>query len=300
MNRREARGHDFRELGVSHARHLDVLGNPLAVLPEAGHGAKGNVVGGADERVDVWHGVEYLLGAEIARVHREGRALLGLWAYGNVHAGTRVEKRAVPLPPGGNVLLVDADVARRSGGLEDGSREVVDGVVVVLVDAGVAVQALTEDDHGNVERVDRPVVRVREDRGNEDDAVDLVPLGKEVEVVDLDLLVVVSVGEKHLVAVLGKNLGDACHHAANGVRVDLGDDDANELGLSRAQRPRLLGGHVARLVDDACDELALLLRDVTVVEVARDGRPRNPGKLGNLVYVHVPLPSLALRPPHAL
>ena len=99
----------------------------------------------------------------------------------------------------------------------------------------------------------------REYRGYKDDAVDLVALGKEVEVVDLDLLVVVCVGEKYLVAVLAKYLGDAGDHAAYGMGVDLGDDDAHELCLARAQRAGLLRGDVAGLVNDARDELALLL-----------------------------------------
>ena len=163
-------------------------------------------------------------------------------------------------------------------------------MVVVLVDARVAVQALAQDDHGDVERIQCLVVGVREDCGNEDDAVDLVALGKEVEIVYLGLLVVVCVGEKHLVAVLCKDLGDTGDHAAHGVGVNLGDDDAHELGLAGAQRAGLLGGDVARLVDDVRDELALLLGDVAVVEKARDGCPRDPRKFCNLIDIHVRCP----------
>ena len=158
-----------------------------------------------------------------------------------------------------DVVLEDADEGGLPARSEHLLREVVDGVVVVLEDAGMAGELLAEHHHRHVDRRHRLLVGRGEDGGDEDDAIDLVALGEHGEVVDLEFLVVVGVAENDLVAHAFEDLGDAVDHSIHGLRVKSGDDDAHEPGLARAQRLGVLRGDVACLVDDATDEIALLL-----------------------------------------
>ena len=278
---------DLGDLGVVHAGHDDVPGHGAPVLAQAGEGAVGDRVGGADDGVELGVVLEQRLGLLVAGVHGEVRDAQGALGHLEAGLGARGEKALAAHLAHGDVLLEDADVggvtrvAQRDGG------HLAHGLVVVLVDAGAEVDVLVEHHDGHGQGGDGIAVLGGDDGGDEDDAVHLALLGKEAQEVHLARGVVVCVGEKDLVSGLVQDEGDARDHPAHGGGVDLGDDDAHDVGLAGAQGLGLAGGDVAGLLDDAADGGALLLGDVAVVQVARDRRARDACHLGNLVDVHV-------------
>ena len=97
---------------------------------------------------------------------------------------------------------------------------------------------------------------------------------------------VVGVGKQHLVATATEHLSNAGGNAAHGFRVNLGHDDADKLGGAGAQRASLTGPHVSGQLNRLLNALGLVRRDISTVEVARDGGARNARKLGHIFHLY--------------
>ena len=211
----------------------------------------------------------------------------GALGYLQARLGAGGEKSLAAHLAHGHVLLEDADVGRAARVAQRERGHVAHGGVVVLVDAGAEVDVLVEHHDRHGQGGDGLAVLGRDDGGDEDDPVHLALLGKQMQVVNLARGVVVGVGEKDLVAGLVQDERDARDHPAHRGGVDLGDDDAHDVGLAGAQGLGLTGGDVAGLLDDTADGGALLLGDVAVIQVARDRGAGHTRHLRDLVDVHV-------------
>ena len=120
---------------------------------------------------------------------------------------------------------------------------------------------------------------------HEHDAIDRVVL-EQVEILELTLGHVVSIREQHLVASATEHLANAGGNAAYGFRVDFRHDDADELSGAGTQRASLAGPHVSGQLNRLLNALGLIRRDISTVEVARDGGARNAGQLGHIFHLY--------------
>ena len=138
--------------------------------------------------------------------------------------------------------------------------EVACGAGVVVVHAVETAGALPHEHHGHL--------GLTQDRGDEHDAVHGMSL-EEFEVLELALGVVIGVGQEHLVAAFTQHLADTGGDAADGLGVDLGHDDADDERGTGAQRSGLRGGRVPGALDRLANPLALVIRQVAAVQIAR-------------------------------
>lgn len=146
--------------------------------------------------------------------------------------------------------------------------EVSYGAGVVVVHAVETAGALPHEHHGHLGLTQEGTVARREDRGDEHDAVRGMSL-EEFEVLELALGVVIGVGQEHLVAAFTQHLADTGGDAADGLGVDLGHDDADDERRTGAQRSGLRGGRVPGALDRLANPLALVIRQVAAVQIAR-------------------------------
>ena len=147
-------------------------------------------------------------------------------------------------------------------------------LVIVMVDASRALDVLADQHNGYTARRNGRTVLIGNHGCHEHDAIDRVVL-EQVEILELALGHVVSIREQHLVPAATEHLTDTRSNAAHGFRVDLGHDDADELGGAGAQRAGLVGPHVSGQLNRLLNALGLVRRDISTVEVARDGGARN-------------------------
>ena len=146
--------------------------------------------------------------------------------------------------------------------------EVACGAGVVVVHAVEAAGALPHEHHGHLGLAQEGTVAGCEDRGEEHDAVHGMSL-EEFEVLELALGVVIGVGQEHLAAAFTQHLADTGGDAADGLGVDLGHDDADDARGTGAQRSGLRGGRVPGALDRLANPLALVIRQVAAVQIAR-------------------------------
>ena len=169
-----------------------------------------------------------------------------------------------------------------------------------MVNAAIAVKLLAEQNDGGADRAHYPKMFRCDDGGHKENAVHTRALGKDLEDAKLFLRAVVGVGEQHMIGRSCKRLGDAGKHACNRLRVDLGYDDAHEVGLAGTELLGRLRRHVARLFDDLADDPAFFLAHIAIVEVSRNGCARNPCQPCDFIDIHAarfgtdrnPLPSI--------
>ena len=145
---------------------------------------------------------------------------------------------------------------------------------------------LTDDHDRNVHILQNALVIRREDAREKNDAFDVV-MAQQFEVFDFLAGVVCGRCEDELVALLGEDLRNAVRHAGDALARQPRDDDAD---LSAAAGPKCLRLNVrcvARLGDGAFDGRALLLAEVSVVEIAADSRLGDARERRNVGNVHV-------------
>lgn len=130
-----------------------------------------------------------------------------------------------------------------------------------------------------------------EDRGEEHDAVHGMSL-EEFEVLELALGVVIGVGQEHLAAAFTQHLADTGGDAADGLGVDLGHDDADDARGTSAQRSGLRGGRVPGALDRLANPLALVIRQVAAVQIARHRSTGDACELRHFLDRHDAPPSL--------
>ena len=109
-----------------------------------------------------------------------------------------IKEAPVSGPSCGQVPLRDADVGGLGGVVEGQRRDVAYRVIVIVVDAGSPLDVLAEDHERYSQLVHGALVCGREYRAHEDDAVHVALLGKEAQVIDLELLIIVGVGQGKL------------------------------------------------------------------------------------------------------
>ena len=159
------------------------------------------------------------------------------------------------------------------------------GLVIVMINARRALDILADQHNGHAARFNRPTVLVGNHSCHQHNAVNRVVL-EQVEVFELAIRDVVSIGKQHLVPATTEHLANTGGNAAHGFGVDLRYDDANELGGTGAQRASLAGSHVSGQLDCMLNALGLVRRDISTVEVARDGGARNACQLGHIFHLY--------------
>ena len=93
-----------------------------------------------------------------------------------------IEKASVTALACGFVLFENADIGWMLSVLQDLPDKPIHGAVVVIVDRRMSLEVLPEHDKRAAERRDRIEMRLVEDRGDEDEAVDLVPVREELKI----------------------------------------------------------------------------------------------------------------------
>ena len=169
--------------------------------------------------------------------------------------------------------------------------EVACGAGVVVVHAVEAAGALPHEHHGHLGLAQEGTVAGCEDRGEEHDAVHGMSL-EEFEVLELALGVVIGVGQEHLAAAFTQHLADTGGDAADGLGVDLGHDDADDARGTGAQRSGLRGGRVPGALDRLANPLALVIRQVAVVQIVRHRSTGDACELRHFLDRHDAPPSL--------
>lgn len=169
--------------------------------------------------------------------------------------------------------------------------EVSCGAGVVVVHAVEAAGALPHEHHGHLGLAQEGTVAGCEDRGEEHDAVHGMSL-EEFEVLELALGVVIGVGQEHLAAAFTQHLADTGGDAADGLGVDLGHDDADDARGTGAQRSGLRGGRVPGALDRLANPLALVIRQVAAVQIARHRSTGDACELRHFLDRHDAPPSL--------
>ena len=159
------------------------------------------------------------------------------------------------------------------------------GLVIVVIDARRALDILADQNDGHAARLNRPMVLVGDHGCHQHNAINWVVL-EQIEVFELAIGGVIGIGKQHLVATATEHLANAGSNATHGLRVDLGHDDADELGRAGTQRAGLAGPHVSCQLNRLLNALGFIRRDIPTVEVARDGGARNAGQLGHIFHLY--------------
>ena len=286
VHRGERRRHHLRDIAVSHGGDLHVGGHRDASVGKARHGAVGDGIRGADQRIEGHAALHQALASGVAALYREVGDDAGTLFDGETARGAARQEALSSTPARRHILFQDADVRGPVSRGEHPLGERPQGTVFVLVDARAPLELLAEDHQRNRQGRYRRIVRGRKDGRHQDDAIHLAALGEEPQEGDLARGVVIGIGEQRLIADLVQDARDARDHAAHRRGVDLGDDDAHQTRFARAQGLCLPRRHIAGLLDHPRDGSALLLRHVAVVEVPRDRCARNPRHLGDLIDIH--------------
>ena len=117
--------------------------------------------------------------------------------------------------------------------------------------------------------------------GDQDHAVHPL-LVEGVEGFQLLCGVIESVDQQGVIAFFFKHADDAGHHVADGIGVELGEDDPDGLGFAGSEHLRLHRRAVSGLRDDPGDGLPLFGGEVAVVEVTGNGGVGHTGQFCDL------------------
>ena len=174
-----------------------------------------------------------------------------------------------------DIKLGHSNVGRLGSAVEYVGGNFAYGVVVVVIHTGKSVERLSKDNQRNPEILQGALVLRCQNCSNQNNAVNTIFFGKNTQVINLFVFVVIGICQKHLILGFVEHRGEAGDHTGYRCRVNFRNDDPNEIRLSGTEDLCLSGGDVAGFFYDTCNGTALLVRDISVVEVARYGSARN-------------------------
>ena len=248
-----------------------------------------------DHAIQVRMLIQKLHHACIAALRAEIRDLSGCV----VRVESCVPQRLLHALPSGKtgrfVLFIDADVRNLLPALfQKQLCQFSDGVKVVMIDAGEAVDALSCDHERHRTCGQRRFLVIAQGRSHQNDPGNAIAL-HHVQILQFPVFARIRIAQDCQISFFQQLFRNAVHHLIDGFREDPGHNDPDLPHLAGAHRLGHQIGAVPGLLDGPCDPFFLFLAQRSSIQISADSCCRYARELSNFLNCHLIPRSEAVR-----